>query len=146
MPKVPCPECDTEGEVRPGGRATCPECGARVRADDEPQVLEAVEDDAPRGRPRRRSRPKGDSPYPCPECGSRWVRKGPWPWYLGTVGAFMCKAMECQECGHEFDAYKPDANLGQRKLFLALAINGVGLIGIIIVLSLLFLEFRALNR
>jgi DNA-directed RNA polymerase subunit RPC12/RpoP len=143
MPTVPCPECDTEVKVRAGGRASCPECGARFRTESGPPTVEAVDDDGPEERPRRRPRAKGSSAVPCPECGSRWIRKGPWPWYLGTVGAFMCKAVECQECGHEFDAYKPQADLAKRKLNLAIGINAVGLVGIIIVLTMLFLFIRA---
>ena len=99
-----------------------------------------------RPQPRRRPRPKGDSRVPCPECGSRWIRKGPWPWYLGTIGAIMCKAVQCQECGHEFDMYKPHANLASRKLNLAIAINGVGLIGIVVVLTLLYLWIRMFQQ
>jgi DNA-directed RNA polymerase subunit RPC12/RpoP len=147
MPTVPCPECGTEVIVRAGGRAKCPECGGRVRAEDGLPTLELAEDDSsPEERPRRpgrRPRARGDSRVPCPECGSRWIRKGPWSWYLGTVGAIVCKAVECQECGHEFDLYKPQANLAKRKLNLAIGINAVGLVGIIIVLTMLFLFIRA---
>jgi hypothetical protein len=68
--------------------------------------------------------------------------KGPWPWYLGTVGAFLCKAMVCEDCGHEFDLYKPHADLAKRKLHLALIINGIGLVGIIVVVTALILFIR----
>jgi hypothetical protein len=85
-------------------------------------------------------RPRGrGSQVPCPECGSRSLRSGPWPWYLGTVGAIMCRAMICNDCGHEFDLYKPHANLATRKRNLALVINGIGLLGIIGVIGALVL-------
>jgi hypothetical protein len=83
-------------------------------------------------RPRR-----GGSGIPCPECGSRSHRAGPWPWYLGTVGAMVCRAVICNDCDHEFDLNKPHADLAKRKLNLALAINGVGLLGILGVIGLL---------
>src|SRR5215471_14143874 len=88
-----------------------------------PERSESDEDDRPRrrsdrserddyddDRPRRR-RNEVNTKVPCPECGARSVRSGPWPWYLGTVGAIMCKAVICNECGHEFDLKKPQANL-----------------------------------
>jgi uncharacterized protein (DUF983 family) len=61
------------------------------------------------------------------------VRPGPWPWYLGTVGAMMCRAVICNECGHEYDEKKPDADLATRKRNLAIGINAVGLLGIVAV-------------
>jgi hypothetical protein len=70
------------------------------------------------------------------------LSSGPWPWYLGTVGAFLCRAMTCDDCGHEFDLYKPHANLARRKRNLALVINGVGLLGIIGVIGALVLWAR----
>ena len=145
LPIVPCPECGTDVKVRAGGRGTCPECGEKIRPATEPLTVEAVDDDSP-DEPPRQSRRKGDSRVPCPECGSRRIRKGPWPWYLGTVGAIMCKAVVCLECGHEFDLYKPRADLAKRKLHLAIGINAVGLVGIIIVLTLLFLWIRAVTN
>jgi hypothetical protein len=93
------------------------------------------DDDRPRKR-RRRREPDG---VPCPKCGSRDQRGGPWPWYLGTVGAILCKAVICNECGHEFDAKKPKANLAGRKRNLAIGINGCGLVGILGVFGLLAL-------
>jgi C4-type Zn-finger protein len=76
-------------------------------------------------------RPRPNTKVPCPKCGGRSVRLGPWPWYLGTIGAIMCKAVICNECGHEYDEKKPDANLATRKRNLAIGINVVGLLGII---------------
>lgn len=76
---------------------------------------------------------------PCPQCGSRSQRAGPWPWYLGTVGAILCRAVICNDCGHEFDVNKPHAHLPTRKRNLALAINGVGCLGIVAVVGLMVL-------
>jgi hypothetical protein len=67
------------------------------------------------------------------------MRSGPWPWYLGTVGAILCRAVICNDCGHEYDANKPHADLATRKRNLALGINGCGLVGIIGVIGLLVL-------
>jgi len=74
-----------------------------------------------------------------PRCGSRSMRNGLWPWYLGTVGAILCRAVICNDCGHEYDAYKPHADLATRKRNLAIGINGCGLLGIIAVIGLLVL-------
>ena len=65
------------------------------------------------------------------------MRSGPWPWYLGTVGAIMCKAVICNACGHEFDLKKPHAHLPTRKRNLAIVINVIGLLGILAVIGLL---------
>lgn len=86
-------------------------------------------------RPRRRRRTAAD--VECPECGSRSNRPGPWPWYLGTVGAVLCRAVICNDCDHEFDAKKPRANLAARKRNLAIGINGCGFLGILAVIGLL---------
>jgi hypothetical protein len=86
--------------------------------------------DDERRRPSERRR-RGGSEVPCPKCGSHSLRSGPWPWYLGTVGALICRAVICNSCGHEFDEKKPDANLATRKRNLTIAINGVGFLGIV---------------
>ena len=91
-------------------------------------------DDDEDDRPRRRRRSRGGD-VPCPECGCRSSRPGPWPWYLGTVGAMMCRAVICNECDHEFDANKPNADLATRKRNLAIGINAVGLLGIVAVVG-----------
>ncbi len=83
---------------------------------------------------------------PCPKCGSTLQRSGAWPWYLGTVGAMIVKAVVCTQCGHEFDARKPEADFHARKRNLALVINGIGLAGIIAVIGLLVAEFMMLQR
>jgi hypothetical protein len=49
----------------------------------------------------------------------------------------MCKAVICNECGHEFDLKKPQANLASRKRNLAIVINLIGGIGILAVIGLL---------
>ena len=85
------------------------------------------------------SRPARGRGVACPRCGSRSMRTGPWPWYLGTVGAILCKAVICNDCGHEYDANKPHADLVSRKRNLTLGINGCGLVGIIGVIGLLVL-------
>ena len=95
-----------------------------------------TERDDDRKRPRRRKIEENTS-VPCPKCGGRSVRSGPWPWYLGTVGAILCKAVICNECGHEYDLKKPHAHLPSRKRNLAIVINVIGLIGILTVLALL---------
>ncbi len=82
----------------------------------------------------------------CPKCGSGSMRSGPWPWYLGTVGAILCRAVICNDCGHEFDANKPKANLGTRKRNLAIAINSVGCLGIIAVIGGLVLYIMLLFK
>jgi hypothetical protein len=87
-------------------------------------------------RPRRRRRNEENTSVPCPKCGGRSVRSGPWPWYLGTVGAILCKAVICNECGHEYDLKKPQAHLPTRKRNLAIGINAVGLLGIMCVIGL----------
>jgi hypothetical protein len=151
MPTVRCPKCDRPVSVRPGGAVFCAGCGTHVSdRPDPPEVVPVDDDETPPERPARRKRRRpvdgGDSAVPCPACGARWIRKGPWPWYLGTVGLFFCKAVECQECGHAFDLYKPHANLAQRKLWLALAINGVGAVGIVVVLTVLVVSIRMSMR
>ncbi len=97
------------------------------------------EDDRPR---RRRRKNTVNTKIPCPECGAKSVRKGPWPWYLGTIGAIVCKAVICNECGHHYDEKKPHADLASRKRNLAIVINGIGLVGIIAVIVLLGLWIR----
>jgi len=93
------------------------------------------DDDRPRRGGKRRN--VENTKIPCPKCGGRSVRSGPWPWYLGTIGAIMCKAVICNECGHEYDEKKPQANLATRKRNLAIGINAVGFLGIVAVIALL---------
>jgi hypothetical protein len=88
-------------------------------------------------RPRRRRRNEVNTRVPCPKCGAQSVRSGPWPWYLGTVGAMLCRAVICNECGHEYDEKKPQANLRTRKRNLAIVINLIGFVGIVVVIGLL---------
>lgn len=143
MPIVSCPECGEDVRVRPGVITTCAGCGTKLRPKAAAPTVIPADDEMDDDRPvRPRRRPGGRSRGDCPQCGSPNIQSGPWPWYLGTVGAFLCKAMVCEDCGHEFDLYKPHADLAKRKLNLAIAINGVGLVGIIAVLTGLFLFVR----
>jgi hypothetical protein len=139
MATAKCPKCGNELTLRPGVLTTCG-CGAKLRPKGDAPMVQAVDDVS--ARPRRQRDEDDDSGPGCPQCGSRQIENGPWPWYLGTVGAFLCKAVVCQDCGHEFDLYKPQADLAKRKLHLALAINGVGLVGIIVVIGTLIMWIR----
>ncbi|MDY3554475.1 hypothetical protein R5W24_003599 [Gemmata sp. JC717] len=94
-------------------------------------------DDETRRPARRRRGPRNNTDVPCPECGARSVRPGPWPWYLGTIGAMVCRAVICEECGHEYDERKPHAHLPTRKRNLAIVINLLGFVGIVSVFALL---------
>lgn len=85
--------------------------------------------------------------YPgCPRCGSQSFRSGPWPWYLGSIGAIIVRAVVCDQCGHHFDLRKPHADLQKRKRNLAIIINGIGALGILMVILMLvavfYLTFR----
>jgi hypothetical protein len=51
----------------------------------------------------------------------------------------LCRAVICNDCGHEFDAKKPSADLPSRKLHLALVINGIGCLGILCVVGVMAL-------
>ena len=106
------------------------------RRDDEDDDRDDDRDDRPQ---KKKRRPAENTRVPCPRCGARSVRSGPWPWYLGTVGAMLCKAVICNECGHEYDEKKPHADLRTRKRNLAIVINLIGFIGIAAVIGLLAL-------
>ncbi len=90
-------------------------------------------------------RPLGRRGTPCPKCNSRYQESGPWPWYLGTVGAILCRAVVCTECGHHFDAKKPHVDLGKRKRNLAIIINGIGGLGILFIIGSLVLFAMSLD-
>jgi len=94
---------------------------------------EMMPGEAASNRPERR----GGSGPACPKCGSRDLRNGPWPWYLGTIGAVLVRAVVCNECEHHFDARKPEADLARRKRNLAILINGVGALGILAIIGAL---------
>jgi hypothetical protein len=81
----------------------------------------------------------------CPKCDGRSVRSGPWPWYLGTIGAMLVRAVICNDCGHQFDARKPDADLAARKRNLAIIINGIGGLGILAICGGLFAMFQSMG-
>ena len=119
----PCPFC-----AEPiGNVAKCPYCG------------EGLGRNAP-SRPRNRGASSGP---PCPKCGGRKHKPGPWPWYLGTVGAMIVRAVVCVECGHHYDAKKPNADLPTRKRNLAIILNGIGALGIAAVIGLLVLVVKS---
>lgn len=73
------------------------------------------------------------------------MRSGPWPWYLGTIGAVIVRAVICNDCGHHFDARKPDADLAARKRKLAIIINGIGGVGILAICGGLFAMIRSMG-
>jgi hypothetical protein len=141
MSTVRCPHCDAPFPSEEVIVGKCQHCGKELmggrsagegimEADAIPATKERV--DSQFERPRRSDvRRREGTSGGCPECGSHYLRAGPWPWYLGTIGAMLCRAVICGDCGHEFDANKPQANLATRKRNLAIAINGVGLLGII---------------
>ena len=141
-----CPHCNAPLPATETAAKFCPSCGKTLsggaiveavtgaKPGEIPTLKEYVEpprEHEPRSEPRRRR----SSGRECPECGSPYLRPGPWPWYLGTVGAMLCRAMVCDECGHDFDAKKPHANLATRKRNLALVINGIGLLGIVAIIG-----------
>ena len=72
---------------------------------------------------------------PCPQCGARELIPGPWPWYLGTIGAILVNAVICKRCGHQFDTKKPQTDLAKRKRNLAILLNGIGAIGILAIIG-----------
>jgi len=45
------------------------------------------------------------------------------------------KAVICNRCGHDFDARKPEADLATRKRKLAWILNGIGGVGIVLVIG-----------
>ena len=121
-----CPHCGVESQVGDqyaGQTGPCRQCGQSVTV----PYLATV------------SQPAAEAPMSygtvCPRCSSQSIRSGPWPWYLGTVGAMFVSARVCNQCGHEFDARKPQADLRKRKLRLALVINGIGAVGILAVIA-----------
>jgi hypothetical protein len=118
-----CPYC---AEKIQDAARKCKFCGEVLSDDDVP---------IPRG--------SSASGPPCPRCGSRDLKAGPWPWYLGTVGAMIVKAVICRACGHHFDAKKPEADLASRKRNLALLLNGIGAFGIAAIIAALYLLFKA---
>jgi len=121
-----CPHCGVQSQVDAqyaGQTGPCRQCGQSVTIPN----------------PAAASQPVAPVPVSygiaCPKCSSQSIRPGPWPWYLGTIGAIFVSARACNQCGHEFDARKPQADLGKRKLRLALVINGIGALGILAVIG-----------
>ena len=72
---------------------------------------------------------------PCPNCLGDDLRAGAFPWYLGTIGALVVRAVVCNRCGHQFDARKPEVDFAKRKRNLALLINGIGAVGILAIIG-----------
>ena len=97
----------------------CPHCGVQTRVPPDPCPM------------------CGHIRRTCPRCGSHSIRDGPWSWYVGTLGDNILWPSICNQCGHEFDARKPQADLARRKLRLFLIINAIGGLGIVIFLVLL---------
>ena len=73
----------------------------------------------------------------CPQCGCTSIRRGVWPWYLGTIGAIAIKPAVCNQCECKFDLNKPTADYKKRMMNMALAINGIGCLGILAVIGAL---------
>ena len=57
----------------------------------------------------------------------------------------IVKAVICDDCGHHFDARKPDVDLAARKRKLAIIINGIGGLGILAICGGLFALIRSLG-
>ena len=123
----------------------CPHCGVQTQADNQfagqvgpcrqcGQTVTVPQPGAASAPGARTNRTPGVA---CPKCGGQSVRPGPWPWYLGTLGAIFVSAKLCDLCGHQFDARKPQADFAKRKFNLALLINGFGGLGILTVVGLL---------
>ena len=56
------------------------------------------------------------------------------------------KAVICNRCGHEFDARKPGADLATRKRKLAWILNGIGGVGIVLIIGGLVALIVATSR
>ena len=148
----PCAGCGQTITVPPLGEAPimsmsfqCPHCGVRTQVGDQfagqtgpcrqcGQTVTLPHPGAALGPGVQAPRTHG---VVCPRCGGQSNRPGPWPWYLGTIGAILVSARLCDLCGHEFDARKPQADVAKRKFNLALLINGFGGLGIVTVVVLL---------
>ena len=133
---------------------TCPHCGVRTQVADQfagqtgscrqcGQTVTVPNSGAASDPGVQTPRPYGVA---CPRCGSHSHRAGPWPWYLGTIGAIFVSARLCNACGHHFDARKPQVDFAKRKLTLAILINGFGGLGIVTVVVLLgWLIYKTMN-
>lgn len=117
-----CPYC---AEQIASSASTCPYCDSQFKNETR------IADNHPRG-------PQVASP-PCPRCRGQLMRASSSPFYLGVIGLMLVKPVVCTQCGHEFDARKPKANLNSRKRNLMLLLNGIGCLGIVAVITLLML-------
>ena len=127
-----CSHCGVRtqvGDEFAGQTGPCRQCGQTVTVPNSGAAM-----GAPTGANVQSPRAYGVA---CPRCGGQSIRPGPWPWYLGTIGAIFVSAKLCNSCGHEFDARKPQADFAKRKFRLALLINGFGGLGILTVVGLL---------
>lgn len=134
-----CPHCGLQlslSDQYAGQTGPCKQCGQPITIPG-----------APGGVPMqgRGPTPHASRGMACPKCNSTAISSGPWPWYLGTIGAIFVKAVYCRQCGHDFDARKPNADLGKRKLTLALVINGIGGLGILAVIGALALMIMKMS-
>ena len=132
-----CPHCGAATNVADeyaGRSGPCAQCGETItvtRQQSPPMETTRV------GSVREGEILPGRMGAACPKCGGYSQRAGPWPWYLGTIGAIVVRAVICNQCGHEFDARKPAADLAKRKLYLALLLNGIGAVGILLIIAML---------
>ncbi len=127
-----CPHCGNQmslADQYAGQTGPCKQCGQTITI---PGAAGGVPMQGPAGPAPSYPASHGNV---CPKCNSTAISSGPWPWYLGTIGAIFVKAVRCQQCGHNFDARKPQADIGKRKLILALVINGIGGLGILAVIG-----------
>jgi DNA-directed RNA polymerase subunit RPC12/RpoP len=132
-----CPHCGLQTNVADehiGHSGPCARCGRTITVGRHDSPLMGTPTGPPM--PQRAAAPAWAGTA-CPNCGGRSQRAGPWPWYLGTIGAMLVRAVVCNHCGHEFDARKPTADLAKRKLRLALLLNGLGGLGILLVIGAL---------
>src|SRR5258708_4875045 len=104
-----CPHCDAPFPADEVVVGKCRQCGKELlgetnaagegirEADAIPLAKEHVDPQPERTR-RSDVRRRPGSSGGCPECGSNYLRPGPWPWYLGTIGAMLCRAVICEDC------------------------------------------------
>lgn len=140
-----CPHCGLQTSVADeylGHSGPCARCGKTITVSPHGSSLMGTPTVQPA--PERVTAP-GWPGAACPKCGGLSQRPGPWPWYLGTIGAMLVKAVICNHCGHEFDARKPHADLAKRKLRLVLLINGLGGTGILLVIAMLVVLILSLK-